>query len=90
MTSWFFFHLNGFPDGGAQVVNRAAVNAGDILNRMEGLCRAPYTQHPAFDKRDCRTGVALYQFLDAYFRINLYHDRMIASSMPGVFALAQT
>jgi hypothetical protein len=56
---------------------------------MESLRRTAYTQHPALDKRSCCAGVVLQQFLDGHFRINLYHDRVITSSMTGIFALAQ-
>jgi hypothetical protein len=89
MASWFFFRLNGLPDGSAQVVNRAAVNTGNILYRMESLRRTAHTQHPSFDKRGCRAGMALQQLLNGHFRINLYHDWMITSSMIGIIALAQ-
>jgi hypothetical protein len=34
-------------------------------------------------------GVSLQQLLDGHFRINLYHDRIIASIAAGIFALAQ-
>jgi len=62
---------DGIPDGGAQVVNRAAVNTGYLLQGMEGLGRASHAQHPARDKHDCCAGVLLQQLLDGRFRINL-------------------
>jgi hypothetical protein len=65
------------------------VNAGHILYRMERLRRAAHTQHPALDKRGGCAGIALQQLLNGRFRINLYHDRMIASTTSGIFALAQ-
>jgi hypothetical protein len=80
---------DGIPDGGAQVVNRTAVNTGNLLQGMESLCRASHAQHPALDKHRCNAGVLLEQILNGCFRINLYHERMIASFMTGVFALAQ-
>jgi hypothetical protein len=81
--------LNGLPDDIAQVIQWAAVNTGNIIQRMVGLARAAYAQHPEPDEGIYHAGVMLQQFLDGHFRINLYHDRMIASSMPEVFALAQ-
>jgi hypothetical protein len=65
---------DGLPDGGAQTVNSEPVNTGDIFQRMECLGRTPNAQHPALDKHGCRARVAPQQFLDTYFRINLYHD----------------
>ena len=80
---------DGIPDGGAQVINRAAVNTGNLLQGMESLGRTSHAQHLALDKRSCSAGVLLQQILDGCFRINLNHNWMIASSMALIFALAQ-
>lgn len=71
--------LNDLPDDIAQVIQWAAVNTGNILQRMVGLARTAYAQHPEPDKGGYRTGVMLQQLLDGHFWIYFYHDQIITS-----------